>query len=209
MSTGGDGEQNQQLSYLGISTPPTPTIANLSAAQDIVTTNDFTLSWNSLAGGLIPKVVMLTVLDRSNTVVYSSPAPFTDGALDGSATSVTFTNGMLPPGETLLGHLVVFQPAIPNTNYATGVIGLLRDTAFPLVTRALPPAAPAHLTALAFTNRTLVMQMAMEPNRAYRVEGSENLTNWVTLLVTNTPHGKLLFTQPANHARWFYRAVAP
>lgn len=209
MSTVNDGQQSQKLSYVLTSTPPTPQVSNLAAAQDIDTRAPFTLTWNSLGGAL--DVVLLVITDVNTNPVYTSPAPFSDGALTGQSNRVEIPPQLLPPGTNLTGHLLVAKPGLPNTNYTFGIIGHLRDTAFPLATRALPAPLPPQFTAPAMTNGLFLVQLAVEPDRVYWLQGSEDLKVWSLLLMTNATGGSILFGDPQTPflQRRFYRVVSP
>lgn len=206
-----DGNRTQQLSYAGATIPPTPNITNLPPAQAIEPSLDFTVRWSSLAGGLIPRIVYFTVMDRNNRVVLSSPAPFTEGALDGSSTSYVIPANTLRHGESYMGTLIVLQPALPNTEYGTGIIGHMRTTSFPLRTVAPPPPPPAELVDARMDGEQFVFEIRLQPDQRYEVEMSEDLQQWTLLLVINHwPMNNYLFrdTNLQGSPRRFYRVVA-
>ncbi|WCJ58669.1 hypothetical protein NXS98_13205 [Fontisphaera persica] len=210
MWTVNDGYHSHQLSYAGASIPPTPTILNLTNAQAIEPSQDFTVNWSSLAGGLIPRVVYFTVLDQRNRMVLSSPAPFTEGALDGNSTSYVIPANTLQLGEAYLGTLIVLQPALPNTEYATGLIGHMRTTSFPLRTVAPPPPAAAELREPRMDGEQFVFEIRLQPDQRYELQVSEDLRQWTTVQEINWPMNNYLYRDfnVQGSSRRFYRVIA-
>lgn len=209
MYTTNDGVKSGSLSFylliFPLSYPSTPQLTNVTAAQSIDTTRDFTLGWNSLGGSSLA-IVQLTVLDAASNLVYASPAPFQAGALNGTSTSTVIPAYSLPPGALLQGHLTIGNPGNPNTNSyagATGVAALAKDTQFPLSTRPAP-ASPVLFARGANPFQSLV---AGEANRLYQIQTSTNLVNWTTLFSTNSTTGFFGFTDPeVVTAQRFFRA---
>jgi hypothetical protein len=211
MSTTNDGVRSGSVNFflliLPVNYPTTPQLTNLAAAQMIDTTRDFPLGWNSLGGSTLA-VVQLTILDSASNVVFSSPAPFQPGALNGSSTGYVVRAYSLPAGTNLQGHLTIANPGTPNTNSypgATGIAALAKDTQFPLATRAAP-AAP--LLNLGVEGGQAVVQLIGESNRLYRLLASSNLMNWSSLYTTDCLSAGFTFTdpQPATNDARFYRA---
>ena len=210
MHTVNDGLQSRELNYYLASLPPVPNIQNLASAQAIEPAQDFTVQWSSLAGGLIPKVVYFTVIDRLNRMVLSSPAPFTEGALDGNSTSYVIPANTLQRGESYMGTLIVFQPALPNTDYATGLIGHMRTTSFPLRTVAPPPPPPAQLVEPRMDGEQFVFEIRLQPDQNYELQMSEDLQQWTSVLTINWPMPTYLYRDlnTQGSPRRFYRVIA-
>lgn len=209
-----DGSLSLKVSYLFVSTPKTPTIANLPAAQTLDATRDFTLQWDSF-GGTFLDIVQVLISDQASNVWFSSPAPFSAGALDGNSTSIAIPAGQLPGGSELVGHLVIARPGLPNTNDYRGAIGIAavaKDTAFPLTTLpAIPPMLEVQ-AAIPFQ-----LRFVGESNRLYYLDATTNLTlaatnpgAWQRLLATNSPTGRgtLTDTQSLTLPRRWYRLQA-
>lgn len=210
MWTVNDGYHSHQLSYAGATIPPTPNITNLPEGQSIEPAQDFTVRWSSLAGGLIPRILFFTVVDRNNRVLLSSPAPFTEGALDGNSTSYVIPANTLQMGESYLGTLIVLQPALPNTEYGTGVIGHMRTTSFPLRTVAPPPPAPAQLVQPRMDGDQFVVEIRLQPEQRYELQVSEDLRQWTSILTIQWPMDNYLYRDldAASSSRRFYRVIA-
>jgi len=182
-------------------------LTNLDAAQAIDTTRDFPLTWDSLGGSTLA-VVQLTILDSTSNLVFSSPAPFQPGALNGTSTGYVIPAYSLPSGTNLQGHLTIANPGTPNTNSypgATGIAALAKDTQFPLATRAAPL---APLLSLEVQASQAVVQLSGESNRLYNLLVSSNLLNWSSLYTTDCLSTGFTFTdpQPATNDARFYRA---
>jgi hypothetical protein len=206
MRTVHDGVKTGNANYELGSTPPTPQISNLAVGQGIDTTTSFTVQWTAM-GGLIG-LVQLLVLDSSSNLVYSSPAPFTTGALDQSSTSGTIAPNILPPGTNLTGHLIFAAPGllVDTNSYpgATGIAALGRDTGFPLVTRSAPVQPRLQI---AGGGAPWVVRFTGETNRNYHLQGATNVAGaaWVDLLVRNVPAASFTDTESAALPRRFYR----
>lgn len=218
MHTVHDGTQNPKVSYFLVSLPKTPALANLPAAQAIDGTQDFTLRWDSL-GGTILDIVQVLVTDSASNLWFSSPLPFTPGALDGNSTSTAIPAGQLPPGRDLIGHLLMARPGLPNTNSYDGAIGiaaLLKDTAFPLTTL---PALPPTLEVRSPNARPFQMDFSGESNRIYHLLATTNLAlaaenpgAWQRLMTTNSPTGRGTLTDTQSVVwprRWYRLSVGP
>jgi hypothetical protein len=211
MSTVHDGLRSGAINFflfniVAVSYPSTPQLTGLAAAQSVDSTRDYTLAWNSLGGSSIA-IVELLVLDAGSNVVYSSPAPFQPGALDGTATGYTIPAYSLPPGVSLQGHLLIGNPASPNTNSYVGAVGiaaLVKDTQFPLTTR---PAPSAPRLTLHNQGGLAQVQLNGESNRLYQILRSPNLITWTNLFTTNSASGTFTYTDPqsATNSIRFYR----
>jgi hypothetical protein len=191
IQTANDGYQTNSLMMVGLSYPAIPRIANLGEAQAVDPSADFTLKWNPLNGSSLDIVQL--VLYGSN-FVYSTPAPFEDGALDGTATSVLIPAGTVPHGAVLRGHLGIIRPGLPNLNYGTGVPGLARETSFELITLALPN--PPRLELVRGPAEEAQLWLQGEPGRTYEILASNDLSIWNVILTTNSSSGVFEWRDP-------------
>lgn len=202
------GAVNFFLVILAVSYPPVPELTNLVAGQSIDTTRDFALGWKSLGGSAL-SLVELTVLDAASNVVYASALPFTAGALDGASLGAVIPANTLPAGSTLVGHLSVGNPGLPNTNSyagATGVAALARDTEFRLTTRPSP--TPPRLELRAPYGAPWRLQVTGEADRLYQVDASTDLAAWTNLAGIYTATGSFEYTDETSpgQPRRYYRA---
>lgn len=201
MYTVNDGVQAQDVNFglLGIplSWPNTPTISNLAAAQAIDSQQDFTLTWSNLNGSSLD-IVQLLIVDDASNVVFSSPAPFQAGALNGTSTSYLIPAGSLPPGTNLWGHLTIAKPGTPITSYATGIAAMGKDTRFRIATLALPPTV-AITNVFNGANSSMEFLVGQVITNQLQVSGASPVTNLdffvdgvLHLRVTNGNYGQVL-----------------
>lgn len=184
-----DGPRSGQVSYWLVSAPRTPELVNLDQAQGLDSTQDFTLEWKPL-GGTALDLLQVVITDPSSNLFFASPLPFTEGALDGRAVSVTIPGGTLPAGADLVGHVALGRTGLPNTNGVPGAVGvaaLLRDTSFALTTL---PAVPPRLLRPEAINGRFRFWVEGESNRTYEVQGTAPNDRWSTLLHTNWASGR-------------------
>jgi hypothetical protein len=207
LNTVNDGTQTASPYYVGLlGSPTTPQITNFLSAQAVDTTCDLTLRWSPSGGS--SDIVQLSVLDAVSNVVFTSPLPFTTGALSGASSACTVPANTLPWGTNLTGYLTFGKPHVPdNTSYpgALGIVALARDTAFPIVTRPAP--VRPVLTARMLTNGACQLTFIGESNRFYHLQATTNWSNWSELFVTNLPGalGSFTDTGASSLKRRFYR----
>lgn len=200
-----DGTRTASLNYFALAllgNPSTPRVTNYVAAQSIDHTAPFVLGFNA-SGNASIDLVQVIITDTASNVLFSSPAPFSAGALTGASNTVVIPPYTLPAGTNLVGHLSFVRPVGLETNAYPGAIGVpavLRDTEFPLITRPapLPPVLEVFSAAPA-----IQLRYTGESNRTYRIEASENFVTWTNLLVTNVPSATI--TAPATLPHRFYR----
>jgi hypothetical protein len=211
LSTTNDGIRTASLNFyllfLALSYPVTPEITNLAAAQTIDTSRDFEIGWNSLGGSSLA-IVQLSILDTASNAVFNSPVPFSPGALNGASGSVVIPAYSLPPGASLIGHLSIGNPGLPNTNSypgATGISSLAKDTQFVLTTRSAP--AQPQLQILPPAAGQFRFHVTGDSNRIFQVQASDVLPLWTNVLTTNSASGVFDYADPASPAlqRRFYR----
>jgi hypothetical protein len=208
LGTVNDGTRTASPYYLValFGTPTTPQIANVLSAQAVDTTCDLTLQWSPSGGSF--DIVQLSVLDAGSNIVFTSPLPFSTGALSGTSSTGTIPANTLPPGTNLTGHLTFGKPHMPDTNSypgALGIVALARDTAFPIITRPAP-VRPA-LTPRTLPGGACQLTFTGESNRFYHLQATTNWANWLELFATNLPGPQGSFTdnQAAGFQSRFYR----
>jgi uncharacterized repeat protein (TIGR01451 family) len=117
--------------------PNTPRITNFSDAQMINSTNDFTLTWDSLNFGNSNDLITVEITDNSGNPVFATPGFGETNNLDGKATSVVIPAGTFAPAEKYTGTVLFFRFTARDTNSVpdvTGVTGYFQSTQFPLAT---------------------------------------------------------------------------
>jgi len=70
MQTVNDGQRAIQLSLTGDVYPDTPHISNFTAAQAVVPSQDFTLTWDAWGGGTVQDIVQVRIVDSSDNDVF-------------------------------------------------------------------------------------------------------------------------------------------
>lgn len=202
MYTLNDGVKTSNLRFFfllsPISMPPTPRLENYDAAQAIDSTADFTLQWNDLGGSSLD-IVQVLVVDGSSNIVFASPAPFSDGALNGASRSITIPANTLPAGAPLEGHIIIARPGNPDTSYsgATGVAALAKDTGFTIVTKTMRP------TILYLRNKNSLLMSWSETG--FKLQQSSDLINWTD--VPGNPQNMYQTAIPQVSEKLFFRLV--
>lgn len=172
-----DGLQIVTVSLTNGPLPSAPTIQNLSEAQSVDPTNDFTLTWEPFSEATDADFI-LVLLQRSDPVAFHTAyVPGTVGALNGTNTSVTIPAGTLQSGRAYLGRLIFARTQGISTNVYPGAWGTgfsFSQTDFWLRTQgagdSLPPSvvttAPANGAANVPTNTPIAFKFSepLSPN---------------------------------------------
>ncbi len=193
-----DGVQSADLNFtiLGvpIGVPPVLRVTTFNAIQAVDTTADVEIRWTN-SGAQALDQVQVVIVDGLSNVVFQTPAPFATSALTGNSNHVVVPAYTLPAGANLFGHLAIARPGLPNTTAypgAVGVAAMVRDTAFPLLTRPEPTAPRIEIVSA----NPARLRITGETNRVFRLQASVNLTNWHDLLTTDTATGTINYTDP-------------
>ncbi|MFM8470038.1 MAG: hypothetical protein ACKODH_08720 [Limisphaerales bacterium] len=138
MKTTNDGTRTVTLSLNGDLYPDTPHVSNFTAAQAVVPSLDFTLTWDAWVGGTVNDIVQVRIAEfGTDRSVVSSPEMGQPGALNGLSTSFLIPARKLRPGKTYGVELVFGRASDFNTTSYPGAKGLaayFRRTQFQLVT---------------------------------------------------------------------------
>lgn len=105
--------------------PTAPNITNLTAAQSIDPSQDFTLKWDAFPGGTTNDIIICWLKSGTSNVVETPSMPGFPGALDGTATSLLIPVGTLAPGRAYLGRLVFAAVKSVVTNQYPGAVGAM------------------------------------------------------------------------------------
>lgn len=213
LHTVNDGVRAANLTFwlfpplVSVTSPGVPNVANLNEAQDIDTSSDFTLRWNNL--GTVLTLVQLTVLDASSNLVFATPIPFQEGALNGTSNAMLIPAHTFPVNARLEGHLTVANPGLPNTNAYPGAVGVparANDLVFPLATRSVP--APL-LSVTALTGGLMEVRLTGATNHVHRIEATDDFARWQMLAETNALRGEMTVLDPVGPGsrRRFYRGT--
>lgn len=132
-----DGTNQAPLTLTGDLYPNAPHISNWTAAQHIVATNDFVLTWDAFSGGTTGDFIHVYIENTSGETCFRTPDPGDPHALTGTNTSITIPAHTLPAGGTYRAQLLFAKATSVNTTNYPGVLGFgayFTQTDFPLTT---------------------------------------------------------------------------
>jgi hypothetical protein len=198
---------NQSVSITlpaGATQPNGPHVKNFDAAQAVNASQVFTLSWDQFAGGTSTDFISVSIGN-----VWQTPDPGSAGALNGSATSVTIPAGTLQPGTTNTATVGFYHAtSISNITYATSAYRA-SITEFNLITSAGAVGITPVLTNAFWSGGLISFDIDTSPGQALTIVSSPNaalpLSQWQTLLATNSPGARIHITQPTTAPMEFYR----
>ncbi len=153
MNTVNDGTKAVALSLAGGVYPPTPHISNFTAAQAVVPSLDFTLTWDAWAGGTAQDIIQVRIVDSGGEEVFSSPEQGQPGALTGLSTGFLIPARKLRPGQTYGVEMVFGRSTDFNQSTYPGVTGLaayFKNLQFQLITTGTPTGPTAGSFQLVF-----------------------------------------------------------
>lgn len=208
-----DGTKNLPLTLAGDTYPPVPQISDFAAAQAIDAASDFTLTWDPLLDNPTNIIVELSVRDSTGHLVFQSPQIGQTGLLTGANTALVIPANTLAAGQHYSATLRFEQGTLDTTSYpgATGFAGYFEATTFTLVTQpgtVIP--APSLLIPVPLADGTIRVRLIGQPNHAYQIQASSDLSTWTTL--TNGLSGAdgsldLLDTHASAFQQRFYRGL--
>jgi hypothetical protein len=202
MYTVNDGIKTSNLRFflalLPLSWPTTPQVLNFDEAQAIKPDEDFTLSWNDLGGSSLD-IVQVLIVDSVSNIVFMSPAPLSEGALNGASRNITIPSNTLPENTTLEGHIIIAKPGSPDLSYtdATGIAALAKDTMFPVKTKSLRPVIKYMKK-----QSNLIMSWS---EQGFKLQKSEDLINWTD--VPGNPQNLYQTTIIQTQPKMFFRLI--
>ncbi|HON06989.1 MAG TPA: hypothetical protein PLW02_02695 [Verrucomicrobiota bacterium] len=202
MYTLNDGVKTSNLKFFflvsPISTPTTPQVQNYDDAQAIEPTSDFTLQWNDLGGNSLD-IVEVLIMDSASNIVFSSPLPFSDGALNGASRSITIPANTLPYGTTLQSHIIIAKLGNPDTGYsgAYGIPAMAKDTSFSITTVPFKPTIKYSKS-----QSFLTLQWSGE---GFKLQKSSDLRDWTD--ITPIPQNSYQVSIPKVSYKLFFRLI--
>lgn len=175
--------------------PNAPRLTNFLAAQSINVSQPFTLHWSAFQNGTTADFITVSV-DNGASTIFQTPSPGTNGALNGTVTSVTIPAGTLAAGSTNTADITFYHVATTtNSSLAT--------VAYRATTTKLSLIAASSTTAQApvVSNPTVGPSgfsfiIATSLNQSLIVRHSTDLASWQTLLTTNSPGVSFQITVP-------------
>lgn len=133
-----EGTKTIGLNLSGNNYPNDPHISNWTAAQSLIASADFTVTWDAFTSGTITDFVKLTIDDNQFKTGNFFGLP---GALNGTNTFVVVPAGTLSPGTNYIARLLFAKAVSTNSAAYPGVPGVtayFKETTFNISTLPLP-----------------------------------------------------------------------
>lgn len=211
-----DGTKNVTVTLTGDAYPAPPFVSNFAAAQSVNSSNSFTLNWNAFAGGTTDDLIFVEIIEPlpngMRLDIYRTPEPGTAGALNGTATSVTFPAGTFAAGASYNVSIIFVKVShVSTAGYPPLVAGYYgADTSLKLVTVGMPAQPSLTFTSVPGETHRHVL-VTGEPFRQYQLQAATSLTNpsWQNLGTLRTIGRTNVFgdSSSPSHVRRFYRAI--
>jgi hypothetical protein len=185
--------------------PNAPHIGNYSAAQAVNASQPFTLTWAPFTGGTANDFIWVEVQGE-----WESPDPFTVGALNGTATSVTIPAGKLHVNSNYTASVGFYRATFTTNSSYTAAGYRATVTEFSLVTVGGGASLPV-ISNVSRVNNVFGFDVSTTQNQRLTVVYSSNpglpLAQWPILLTTNAPAAKIRIndTRPNQVGPIFYR----
>ncbi|MCC7376617.1 MAG: hypothetical protein IT581_18305 [Verrucomicrobiales bacterium] len=194
--------------------PPLPSLANLSAAQNINPAAAFNLAWTSWADASTNDRISLQIVDSSGAAVASAASDCT-GAIPISpiASSVDFPAGTFAAGRSYTGYLTFGASLFEATDASALLVERVfqsRTTQFTLRTTGSSGGGEfGTIEQPVISGTNLVFTLKGTPGSSYAIESTTDWTAWTQETEVTLPaSGSLEVRLPlsANGTPKFYRA---
>ena len=186
--------------------PPMPHVVNFTAAQSVIATQAFTLTWDGFTNGTSTDFVFVSVGGVFQTPEFNAP-----GALTGTATSVVIPANTLQANTSYDASVGFYRATIvSNATFAT-VAYVATVTDFTLITSSGSHPPTLVMTNSSFSAGIFACDVTAPPSQTITVEYSPTLLpgSWLGLLTTNTPAGGRVHVTDSHsltNRHLFYRA---
>jgi hypothetical protein len=190
--------------------PPPPQLSNYDAAQTIDANAPFTLTWLPFTGGTDEDHIDVQIEDTEGDEVFDTPGFGNDGALNGTATSVTVPPFTLQPGRTYEVRILFENNLRADDSGYRGVPGRVGYSARTFARIATAPVASRPLIAnyQRLPDGRLQLTLGAAPGQACEIQGSPDLINWTPLATLSvTADLSTFIVSPPLAGAYFYRAV--
>lgn len=189
--------------------PNTPTVTNIATMSAVDPDQPLTIQWSAFAGADNGDnyFIGIYIETASGYDLYEAP----DGLLDGTSTSITIPAGTLSPGRSYEVELEFASiEDVDNTSYpgVDAVTAFSKITLFDIQTTGTPLIPTITLS---HNPDTVGIDVSGEPYVEYRLEASDNLSDWFQIEYPQTAYndGNTSFIDwDKNYfASRYYRAV--
>jgi hypothetical protein len=172
--------------------PNAPHVSNFSAIQAVDATKSFTVTWDAFQNGTAADAITLSVSDNHGNTLFATPSPATNGALPGTALSVTIPAGKLTAGATNDVLLIFYRYIVTsNANYATFGYRATGTQLSLITSGGTVVTTTPEVTNLVWKGTSLGFDVATSANQTLVVRYSTDCTTpiagWKTVFTTNSP----------------------
>ena len=208
------GAKSVSVQLSGDSYPSIPQFQNVEAFQTIDAKQNYIIQWKPFTGATSSDFIHLQVEDMAGNKVFETADLGKSGALTGIKTAAKIPDGTLIPGTAYAAKLLFVRVlGLDTTSYpgALGFAGFGRETHVDIHTLG-PPAAAPQLTARRFApGQGFQFLINGTQGQNYRLEGSPDFHNWVTLgtVTLTASQGQFTDTNSSGLGSRYYRAVQP
>lgn len=169
--------------------PNAPHVLNFAAAQAVNASQPFSLSWDAFQNGTAADAITVSI-DNGTKTIFQTPNPGTNGALLGTATSVTIPAGTLTANTTNI-TTVTFYHFVATTNSATATATVAyraTETQLNLVTAGSATTPPVPVVSKpTWSSNGFGFDVETALNQLLVIRYSTDLLTWNTLFTTNSP----------------------
>jgi len=187
--------------------PNAPFVSNFDAAQAIDATKDFTLTWDAFQNGTSSDAISLAVVGSSG-IAFQTPSFGTSNTLKGTVKSVLIPAGTLQASSTYSCDIVFYRyVAATNATYIK-IANRASGTGFQISTIG-SASQPPGVSNPSWSANGLAFDVATSPSQVVTVRFSTDcslpISQWQTLLSTNSPGTSVHITVPVQGAAGFVR----
>jgi hypothetical protein len=210
--TAHDGHKSLTLPLPPTDFPPAPHVMNFDSLRLVQAAQPFIVFWYPWLGGTVEDYLEVRIEDQHNNRVFRTPHLGKKTTLHGLSTSVVVPAGTLLPGGSYQVTITFARFASLSTTDYSAVLGLsdfYSQTRFDIQTAPAEVARPLLKPAYTTSNNQFQFTANVAAGVTYRVDGSDNLLQWVPLSTNAASSSTVLFAAPATSSRYFYRLVLP
>jgi hypothetical protein len=204
-----DGGRNVPVALVGAAYPSAPRLSNYDAAGQIDAAANFSLRWDTFAGGTANDFIDVEIEETDGDEVFDTAGYGKDGSLNGLITSVDVPLNTLEASRMYHGKIYFEKVLRANDAGYPGVEGRVGYSSQTLVSLATAgPGNPSGLTVLRVpADGRMQLTLTTLNGASYEIQGSSDLRNWTTLGTLSATSSRTVFVNmpPAGTRSYFYR----